>query len=115
MSPRPLVLLRPPCYQVACCLLSTTLLVWSSCFLSLFPTHRRHLSRVKAEQKKVPYWRRKCVLLMRSWQVGLLARSPPLGFEQTWPKGRRLLASLLASGTSSSFLPCIRSHHLPSS
>ena len=65
MPPKPSASLRPPYYQVMCCLLNTKLLVWSSCLVSLFLAHPYHLFGVKAEWKKVYYWGWACVLLMR--------------------------------------------------
>ena len=103
----PLTSLRPLYCRVMCRLSNTKLSVWSSCLSSLFPAHPHHLLRAKAEQKKVPYWRRACVLLKRHWQDSLLTRSLPLEFEQTWPKGRCLPVSLLAPYTFSSIHLCI--------
>ena len=94
--------------------LNKKLSVWSTCSLSLFPALRRHLSRVRVEQKKVPYWGCACVLLMRLWQDGRLTHFLPWGFEQTWPETRPTV-SLLASSVSSFFPLSIRSHYSPDS
>ena len=56
MPPEPLAFLRPSYHSVVFHLLNKTLMVWSSCFLSLFLAHQRRLSKVRVEQKKVPYW-----------------------------------------------------------
>ena len=101
--------LWPPYCRVVHRLLSKKLWVWSSCFLSLFLTHRHHLSRVKAERKKVPYWGWACILLMRLWQDGRLFHFPVLGFETTLLKGRSLIFSL-ALGTFSFVHPYTHSH-----
>ena len=68
--------------------------------------------KVKAEQKKVPYLGKACILLMQSWQDSQLARSLPLGFEQNWLIGRPPV-SLLPPGTSSSFQVYIHNHGSP--
>ena len=113
MPPGLSTFLWPLYCRLVCCLSNTKLLVWSSYLSNLSPTQSCHLSRVKVEQKKVPYWRWACVLLMRPWQDGLLTRSLPLGFKQTWPKGRSLPTFLLALGTSSSVHLYTRSHRSP--
>ena len=114
VQPRPSIFLQPPYRQVMCHPLNKKLSVWSTCSLSLFPALRRHLSRVRVEQKKVPYWGCACVLLMRLWQDGRLTHFLPWGFEQTWPETRPPV-SLLASGVSSFFPLSIRSHYSPDS
>ena len=112
MLPGSSAFLRPPYHQVVCRLSNKKLSVWSNFFLSLFPALQRHLSKVRAEQKKVPYWGWSCVLLMRFSQDGWPTRSFSWRFEQTWSETRPSV-SLLTLGISSFFPLCICSHRSP--
>ena len=108
----PSAFLRPLFRQVVCYLSNRKLLVYSNCFLSSFPTHRRHLSRVKFEQGKVLFRVEACIRLMQLWQGDRLARFLLLGFGRTWLLVRWHV-SAPDPDTSSSFLLCTRSLHLP--